>query len=203
MQAHQFKAAKMADKDRPDPALFDETYTPQDKGAHNDLTQFGRADHERPHMHRIEGYGRAAFLTGAGGSERLPAGKLADFARELAGSMTDDRRLVPKPVTAHHIQGAFQDEPHGHVALPDVEHDLPRSKRPCRAARKSLGCLDLACVKHREKLVAAGLDQAHRVSLLQPSLCRAAWLAFAQACTHLTRPGGAKSSAKGLSRSNQ
>jgi hypothetical protein len=148
--------------DQPDP--------PQDVGAHHDLANLGRADHQGAHMRRIEGQCAAAFRAGPPARQYLASRELAHLARKLTGVVGSNWRLSPNRISARDVDCAFEHEPGWSVALADIENDFARLKMSYRTTGEALGGLDLTRVKRREHLVVACFEDTHG-DLLECWIC--------------------------------
>ena len=118
LQPHQIGRAGAADQQRADAALLDQRDAAQDEGAHDDLAEFGRADHQRADMRGVERQRRAAFGTGLRRRQRAAAGELADLAGKLALGEQDHRSLPVQAVAAHDLEPAVEHQPGRALRMP-------------------------------------------------------------------------------------
>ena len=162
LQPDEIGRRRIADENRADPSVLNETDPAQDECAHDDLAHLGGADHEGANMRRVERQRDAAFSTRAAGGERLPPGDLAYLARELSNAMACDCGLAIETVTTRDIDRTFEHDPNRGVALARFEEDLSGREFPYRAACEALGRVDLAGVEHGKQLMTTGLEHAHR-----------------------------------------
>ena len=151
----------MPDQHRARAAVLDQSDAAQDEGAHDDLADLGRADHQRAHMRGVERQRGAAVGAGPAAGERIAPGELAHLTGELPDMMRRDRRLALEAVAPHDVDRALEHEPGGGIALADVEHHLARRERPRRPAGKALGGFDLRGIEHGKHLLAACFGDAH------------------------------------------
>jgi hypothetical protein len=153
--------AGTADQRAADPAPFEQPHTAQDESAHDDLADFGGADHEGPHMRRIERHRPAALRTCLSRGQRFASRELAHLAGELTRMMNCDRGLAVETVTARDLDGAFEHQPGGRMVLADVKDDFAGGEVLRRAAREPFRRLDLGRIEHGEELVTAVVRLGH------------------------------------------
>ena len=69
LQPHQVGRAGPADQQRADAAILDQRDAAQDEGAHDDLAELGRTDHQRADVRGVERQRGAAFGAGLRGRQ--------------------------------------------------------------------------------------------------------------------------------------
>ena len=161
LDAYDVGRIRVPDQQRAGAAFLDQRHAAQDEGAHHDLAQFGRADHQRADMGGIVWQRGAAFVTGAAGSDGAETAQLADLAGKLPGPERNDRGFAVQPVAPHDLQPAFDDQPGRGIAGADVINLLAGRKSLRRAAGKTPGGLALDGVEHRKHLVKTVGGLAH------------------------------------------
>ena len=92
--------------------------------------------------------------------------ELIDFAAELPGAVTGDRRLVIETIPARDIDRAFEHQPRGYILLADCVDAFSRREMFFRPTRKSPRGFDLRSVQNGERLMLAGAENAHRLSTI-------------------------------------
>jgi hypothetical protein len=167
LEATEMRRARYADQHRARSSLLDQTDAAEDEGAHDDLADLRRANHQCAYMRGIEGQRRATLGAGSAAGQHPPAGKLIHLAGDLAHVMRCDWCLSIEGVPTHDVDRAFQHEPGRRVSLADVEHDLAGRKRARGPAGKTLRRFDLRRVENRENLLASLLDDTHGGFLAQ------------------------------------
>src|SRR5262245_38524184 len=170
--ARKIRVSGRSNQRRPGLPLVNKPNPAKNEGAHHDLADLRRADHQRAHMCIVERNRRSAVGTGLSHGERLTARELTELAGKLSGVMRRYVRFNTTTVATNRVDAALEHEPGRHVPFADSEHGLARSEIPRRAAGKALCRLDLSGIEHGKHLVAAGLDQTHDSSPTEPLLTR-------------------------------
>ncbi len=166
LDAREIRRAGRADKRRAGAAIVDQPDPAQDEGAHHDLADFGRADHQRADMRIVERNRGRAVSAGPAHGERLAPGELAQFAGELATMVGGDEHFVAVAVAAERVDGALEHEPGRCIPLADVEHGFAWREVARRTAGEALRRLDLLFFEHGKYLMTARLGDAHGWLLL-------------------------------------
>ena len=112
-------------------------------------------------MCSIDGQSGTALGTSSPGSDCTAAGKLTDFAAELACALNRDGLFTAKTVPEDNLDRSFKHEPSGHIPRPDVKDDLARAKVPGGGAGEALGYAQLSPIENGKHLGPPGVDDAH------------------------------------------
>jgi hypothetical protein len=130
---------RVAEDYRADAVSFKERSAPQDESAHHHFADVDAADKQSAKVGRIERIDDAPVGSRTNHCKRRLTRKIAYFSAERARSATGKDALPSQTVAAAGDNAPFNDEPHRHVAIADIEERLVWRKTLRWAAREANG----------------------------------------------------------------